>query len=164
MKKWISFLLCAVLAVFSTACNSEDGNISSSGSPLSSGNSMASSGSLSSGSSMESSSKADSFDTSVFQSVENGLKDLGLSYTKKDADAGLAKAEKGVTYTFSDGKSIDVYLFNDANLLEEMANSAMITIEGIGEMPVEMNNNLILLAGNAPEDEKQKIIDMFKKL
>lgn len=169
MKKYISFVLCILLALASTACSNGNGNVSSSSSsrPQSSSNSGVTSSqnsSVTNSSTASGTVSGNSFDESIFEKFESGLKELNLDYTAKDADAGLAKAEKGVTYSFSDNQKVEVYLFNDSNLLAQMANSAVITIEGLGELPVEMNGNLVLLAGDAPDDKKDDIIKMFKDL
>ncbi len=175
MKKSIAILLCAGLISCFTACNS-DGNVSSdtsstasshTSSAVSSNNSShaSSSSHVSSDSSKQSSYTAsNTFDDSAFGTFEQKLKDMKLSYKTSDADAGLANAKKGVTYTFDDGGKVELYLIDDSNLLSKIANDMIITIEGVGDLPVELNGNLALIAGDAPSDKKDDIINAFKDL
>ncbi len=168
MKNGIAILLCAGLISCFTACSSGDGNVSSSSSSNSSSkvSSSSSSSSMSSSSSSKVSSNASSanFDDTAFDTFEKKLKDMDLNFKTSDADAGLANAKKGVTYTFDDGGKVELYRIDDSNMLSEIANDMVITIEGIGKLPVEMNENLVLVAGDAPSDKKDDIINAFKDL
>ncbi len=179
MKKSIAILLCAGLISCFTACSS-DGDVSSnassnasshtssaasSNSSHASSNTSGASSHTSSDSSKQSSYTASTtFDDSAFDTFEKKLKDMKLSYKTSDADAGLANAKKGVTYTFDDGGKVELYLIDDSNLLSKIANDLVLTIEGVGDLPVELNGNLALVAGDAPSDKKDDIINAFKKL
>lgn len=151
-------LLSAVLALFLCACST---SVPSSDSvfPI-----CQSTVSNSSGSESPVSSSAPTVfpDADFLQLFEDGLVDLGISYSERVTMAAeYIGGESGYKYK-CDGYNIEVYQFDPESAAYSQAESeGTVTMEGIGDFPVYAHNGMVLILDDALP---QQVIDLFNSL
>lgn len=92
----------------------------------------------------------------IIKEMENKLQNI----ERKDTiAAALINAEEGVRFNLKDSTRVEIYRFNKKEI-EKLKETNKIKIEGLGEIPVVINGNYVLLDFNVPKE----IADLFKSL
>lgn len=155
MKKLIAIILSALLVASLGACSSAE----TSSAPESSASSA------SAAESKEASEISSEMEPTPEPTVENGfdafasgLSALGGNWEETPMAADMVGAEEGIKYT-SDIGSVELYRFADG---AEALSTGMVTLEGFGEMPIEIAGNYgLFLSVESREDE---ILSLFQTL
>ena len=97
----------------------------------------------------------------VFAKFENGLSDLGLTYSAKtETVADMIGGIKGQKYTM-DGYTIELYQFEPSSDAYKSAEEKQaVTMEGFGDFSVYVHNGMVMMKDGVP----QNVVDLFNTL
>lgn len=100
-------------------------------------------------------------DTKTFKDFENGLADLGLTYSERVVMAAeLVGGESGYKYKM-ENYNIEIYQFDpNSEAYQKAETDGNITLEGFGDFPVYAHGGFVMLEGDLP----QEVVDLFNSL
>lgn len=93
-----------------------------------------------------------------FDTFASGLSALGGDWEETPMAADMVGAEEGIKYT-SDIGSVELYRFADG---AEALSTGTVTLEGFGEMPIEIAGNYGLFL--SVENQEDEILSLFQTL
>lgn len=101
-------------------------------------------------------------DTDLFTSFENGLSDLGITYSERvTMGAEIVGGIMGYKYKM-DGYNVEVYQFDTSgDAYAGIEETGTVTMEGFGAFPVIYNDGLVMIEDSAIP---QEVVDLFNSL
>jgi predicted small lipoprotein YifL len=106
------------------------------------------------------------FEVNKFEQFETALTEKGITYEKNEKTASLVGATEGYGYIFSDGTSVELYLFDmSSNAYKEAKSSKTIKVSVIDmTLPVEINDDIAIYYNGTPaqRDVIEQIFQIFK--